>query len=110
MLRENFEVKDLGEAKFMLEIQITRTTNGFSLDQSGYIEKILKRYNYFDYNHVCTPYDTSVKLLKNTGDNVRQSEYASIIGSLRYAADYTRPDIAYVMGLLGMFNSCCSTK
>ncbi|CAL1388160.1 unnamed protein product [Linum trigynum] len=105
MLKESFEVKDLGEAKFMLGIQITRTANGYSLDQSSYIEKILKKYNYFDCKPACTPYDASVKLFKNTGDSVRQSEYASIIGSLRYAADYTRPDIAYVVGLLGRFNS-----
>ncbi|CAL1387962.1 unnamed protein product [Linum trigynum] len=110
MLKESFEVKDLGEAKFMLGIQITRTTNGYYLHQSSYIEKILKKYNYFDYKPACTLYDASVKLLKNTGDSVRQSEYASIIGSLRYVADYTRPDIAYVNGLLGMFNSCPSRE
>ncbi|KAA0045077.1 putative Polyprotein [Cucumis melo var. makuwa] len=69
-------------------------------DQSHYIEKILKKYNYFDSKPTCTPYDSSVKLFKNTDDSVNQSEYASIIGSLRYAIDCTRPDIAYVVGLL----------
>ncbi|KAA0043297.1 putative Polyprotein [Cucumis melo var. makuwa] len=43
-------------------------------------EKILKKYNYFDSKLACTPYDSSVKLFKNTGDSVNQSEYASIIG------------------------------
>ncbi|KAA0032383.1 pentatricopeptide repeat-containing protein [Cucumis melo var. makuwa] len=38
--------------------------------------------------------------VKNTGDSVNQSEYASIIVSLRYATDCTRPDIAYAVGLL----------
>ncbi|CAL1381406.1 unnamed protein product [Linum trigynum] len=85
MLRESFEVKDLGEAKFMLGIKITRTANGYSLDQYSYIEKILKKYNYFNCKPACTLYDASVKLFKNTGDSVRQSEYANIIGSLRYA-------------------------
>ncbi|KAA0046026.1 putative Polyprotein [Cucumis melo var. makuwa] len=40
------------------------------------------------------------KGFKNTGDIVNQTEYASIIGSLRYAADCNRRDIAYVVGLL----------
>ncbi|KAA0042336.1 putative Polyprotein [Cucumis melo var. makuwa] len=93
-------MKDLGEADVILDIKITRTENGISLDQSHYIEKILKKYNYFDSKSACTPYDSSVKLFKNTGDNVNQYEYASIIGSLRYAADCTRPDIAYAVGLL----------
>ncbi|KAA0032842.1 hypothetical protein E5676_scaffold359G00010 [Cucumis melo var. makuwa] len=105
MLNVNFDMKDLGEADVILGIKITRFENGISLDQSHYIEKILKKYNYFDSKPACTPYDSSVKLFKNTGDSVNQSEYASIIGSLRYAADCTRPDIAYAVGLLCRFTS-----
>ncbi|KAA0050357.1 retrotransposon protein, putative, Ty1-copia subclass [Cucumis melo var. makuwa] len=67
------------------------------------LEKILKKYNYFESKPACTPYDSSVKLFKYTSDSVNQYEYASIIGSLRYAADCTRPDIAYVVGLLCRF-------
>ncbi|KAA0042383.1 pentatricopeptide repeat-containing protein [Cucumis melo var. makuwa] len=45
------------------------------------------------------------KGFKNTSDSVNQSKHASIIGSLRYVADCTRPDIAYVVGLLCRFTS-----
>lgn len=69
------------------------------------MENILKKYNYFDYKLVSTPYDPSVKLFKNTGESARQTEYASIIGSLRYALDCTRPNISYVVGLLCRFTS-----
>lgn len=82
LLSKNFDMKDLREANFILGIKITRSKNGISLDQTHYIEKILKKYNYFDCKPACTPFDPAVKLFKNTGDNVRQSEYASIIGSL----------------------------
>ncbi|KAA0037118.1 putative glutathione S-transferase [Cucumis melo var. makuwa] len=64
-------------------------------------EKILKKYNYFESKLTCTPYDSSVKLFKNTDDGVNQSKYASIIGSLRYA-NCTRLDIAYAIGLLSI--------
>ncbi|KAA0041651.1 putative Polyprotein [Cucumis melo var. makuwa] len=74
-------------------------------DQSHYIEKILKKYNYFESKSACTPYDSSVKLFKNTNDSVNQSEYTSIISSLRYATDYTRPDIAYTIELLCYSNA-----
>ena len=73
------------------------------MDQSHYIENILKKYNYFDYKPAYTPYDSSVKLFKNTGEGVRQYDYASIIGSLRYAIDCTRSDIAYIVGLLQVY-------
>ena len=46
-----------------------------------------------------------MKLFKNTGDSVNQSEYASITGSLRYVDDCTRLDIAYTIGLLCTFTS-----
>ncbi|XP_071710976.1 secreted RxLR effector protein 161-like [Rutidosis leptorrhynchoides] len=98
-------MKDLGEANVILGIKITRSEKGISLDQSHYIEKILKKYNYFNCKPACTPFDLSVKLFKNTGDSVRQFDYVSIIGSLRYPTDCTRPDIAYVVGLLCRFTS-----
>ena len=97
VLSANFDMKDLEEANVILCIKIIRTKNGISLDQSHYIEKILKKYNYFDSKPTCTPYDSSVKLFKNTSDNVNQSVYASIISSLRYASDCTRPHITYML-------------
>jgi len=105
LLSNNFDMKDPGKADVILGIKITRSNKGISLDQSHYVEKILKKYNYFDCKPASTPYDPSVKLFKNTGDGVRQTEYASIIGSLRYTTDCTRPDIAYVVGLLCRFTS-----
>lgn len=105
LLCHNFDMKDLGEADVILGIKITRTDNGISLNQSHYVEKILRKYNYFDCKPASTPCDPSVKLFKNTGDSVRQTEYASIIGSLRYATDCTRPDIGYAVGLLCKFTS-----
>ncbi|KAL0546869.1 hypothetical protein IC582_016787 [Cucumis melo] len=110
MLSANFDMKDLGEADVILGIKITKTENGIFLDPSHYIEKILKKYNYFESKSACTPYDSSVKLFKNIGDSINQSEYASIIGSLRYAVNFTKPDIAYVVELLYRFTSIPSLK
>lgn len=89
----------------ILCIKITISEQRISLDQSTCVEKILKKYTYFDYKLASTPYDQSVKLFKNTGESVRQTEYANIIGSLRYVTDCAKPDIAYVVGLLRRFTS-----
>ena len=105
MLCANFDMKDLGEKSVILGIKVTRSVKGISLDQSHYVEKILRKYNYLDCKPACTPYDPSVKLFKNTGDSFNKSEYVSIIGSLRYVVNYTRLDIAYVVGLLCTFTS-----
>ncbi|CAL0331319.1 unnamed protein product [Lupinus luteus] len=104
-LCNNFDMKDLGETDVIIGIKITRSKEGIFLDQSHYMEKIVKKYKYFDCKPASTPYDPSVKLFKNTSEGVRQFEYASIIGSLRYATDCTRSDIAYVVRLLCRFTS-----
>ena len=105
LLCNNFDMKDLGEVSVILGIKITKSEQGISLDQSQYVKKILKKYNYFDSKPVSTLNDPSVKLFKNAGESVRQTEHASIIGSLRYSIDCTKPDIAYVVGLLCGFTS-----
>ena len=69
MSSSNFVMKDLGEASVILGIRITRTATSLSLDQSHYIEKILKKYNYNDCRPVHTPYDPSIKLFKYSGDS-----------------------------------------
>ena len=105
MLRSHF---DIGEANFILGMKITKTCDGIYLEQSHYFEKILKKYNYHDCKHVVTPFDSSVHLfpVNNDNDVVNQKEYASIIGSLRYAIDCTKPDnIAYAVGVLSIFTS-----
>ena len=104
LLCANFDMKDLGESKVILGIKITISEKGISLDQSHYIKKFLKKYNYFNCKPACTPYDSSVKLFKNIGDNVRESESTSII-SLRYATDCTRLDITYVVRILCKFTN-----
>ena len=57
-LAKNFEMKDLGEASFVLGIQIHRDRSRgiLGLSQKSYIEKVLKRYDMQD----CRPGDTPV--------------------------------------------------
>lgn len=73
-------MEDLKEAIVILGIKITRIESGISLDQYHYIEKILKKYNYFDCKLACTPYDPSVTLFKNTSEILdKQDMRASLV-------------------------------
>ncbi|GJW74729.1 zinc finger, CCHC-type containing protein [Tanacetum coccineum] len=62
-----FYMKDMGEADVILGIKIKHESNGIAISQSYYIEKILKKFNYFDCTPVSTPIDTSEKLMPNNG-------------------------------------------
>jgi hypothetical protein len=104
-LSSSFDMKDLGIADVILGIRIVRNENGLVLNQSHYIEKVLKRFNQFDCKPVCTPFDASMKLYPNTGRAVNQLEYARVIGCLMYAMTCTRPDIAYAVGKMSRYTS-----
>ncbi|KAK6160828.1 hypothetical protein DH2020_004209 [Rehmannia glutinosa] len=105
MLKDNFDMKDLGIADVILGIKIERTSEGILLSQSHYIESVLRKFNTFDDPPAKTPIDDSLRLIKNTGERVAQLEYSRIIGSLMYITNYTRTDLAYSVNKLSIFTS-----
>ena len=68
---------------------------------------MLRKYTFHDHKSVATPFDSSVYLfpMNNDDEIFNQKDYVSIIGSLRYATDCTKPDIAYAVGVLSRFTS-----
>jgi hypothetical protein len=113
-LFSNFEMKDLGDASFVLGIEILRDRSRsiLSLSQKNYIEKILKRYNMQDSKPIDTPVAKGDKFSldqcpKNEFEKqeMQMIPYASVVGSLMYAQVCTRPDIAYITGMLGRYLS-----
>ena len=86
-------------------MKITKTSDGYALSQSHYIEKILDKFIKEDLNLASTPVDISLYLSKNKGDAVSQLEYSQIIGSLMCLMNCTRPDIAYAISNLCRYTS-----
>jgi len=73
-LSKNFEMKDLGDASFMIDIQIQcdRTREILGLSQKAYIDKVLDRYDMKN----CYPGDTSVTRREklSTMNEIRKSK------------------------------------
>ena len=69
LLKNNFDMKDLGELNVILGMKISITSNGIFVDQSHYIEKILKKYNYFDCKPASIPFDSNVHLFPTKDGN-----------------------------------------
>ncbi|GJW28897.1 zinc finger, CCHC-type containing protein [Tanacetum coccineum] len=109
-LSSRFSVKDMGEVDVILGIRIKHECNGIAISQSYYVEKVLKKFNYFDCIPVSIPMDTSEKLMPNNGQAVSQLEYSRVIGYLMYAMTCTRPDIAFVVGKLSSYTSYPGTQ
>ncbi|GJR29736.1 zinc finger, CCHC-type containing protein [Tanacetum coccineum] len=105
-----FSMKDMGKADVTLGIRIKHESNKIAISQSHYIEKVLKKFNYFDCTPVSTPMDTSEKLMPNNGQAVSQLEYSRVIGCLMYAMTCTRHDIVFDVGKLSRYTSNPGTQ
>lgn len=106
-LSEMFKIKDLGEAKFILGLEITRDQTGVTLSQSTYIQDILQRFRMEDCKPVGTPLAADHKLTKSSSDPSPADAfpYRELIGALTYAALGTRPDISHAVSVLSQFSS-----
>jgi hypothetical protein len=108
-LRKEFEMKDLGELKYFLGIQVKRDRKlqQIHIDQSTYIKAILKRFEMHNSKPAETPIATGTKLVQARVDDilVDPKRYQSMVGSLMYLMVCTRPDIAYALSQVSQFSN-----
>ena len=69
MLSIKFDMKDLVVADLILGVRIIKTPQGLALSQSHYIEKVLDKFNYLNFNVVKIPIDLSCTVKKNEGQS-----------------------------------------
>ena len=107
-------MEDLGEAAYILEIKIYRDRSQrlLGLSQSGYINKVLKRFSIQDSKRGLLPMSHGIKLSKSqcptTKDERERMDkipYASAIDSIMYAMLCTRPDVSYALSMTSRFQS-----
>ncbi|GMF21689.1 unnamed protein product [Phytophthora fragariaefolia] len=97
-LSSEFEIKDFGEVKHLLGMEITYVPGlVLMISQKGYTETILARCKM----DKCKPVPTPVCV--NLDPEV---DYRQIVGSLQYLVQCTRPDIANAVRTLGKFLNC----
>ena len=84
----------------------------FGLSQKTYLEKVLKKYSM----HACKPSPAPIVKGDRFGKfqcprnqyeigQMKANPYASAVGSLQYAQVCTRPDLAFVIGIFGRYQS-----
>ena len=109
-LSKNFDMKDMGEASYVIGIKIHRDRfrGILGLSQETYINKILERFQMKDCSPSIAPIVKGDRFnlnqcLKNDfeREQMKNIPYASTVGSLIYSQVYTRADIAFFVGMLG---------
>lgn len=95
-LNSVFVLKDLGNLRYFLGIQIQQTSDGLSLNQTGYIKDIIDRTYMSDVAPISTPTDSHSRLVLAGEPFSDPRLYRQVVGFLQYAT-ITRPDIAYMI-------------
>lgn len=102
-LKGKFNMKDLGEVKNLLGMEVERTQDGsIFIHQSRYILKLLKRFGM----EGCKPIDTPMApRLEASEEEFDQDLYSKMEGGIMWPSLITRPDIAFVAAYLARWNS-----
>lgn len=114
VLQSNFLVKILGDLSMFVGVHITRNReNGtIDLDQSAYLERVLRRFDkWLKWKNVKCPAPAArlskldVPATDAEWDDAKEYPYPSVVGSLMYAAVATRPDLMQAVNQLARFMS-----
>ena len=96
-ISKRFKMKDLGELKWILgmEIKRDRSIRRIEISQAAYIKQMLERFGMGECKAVGTPGE-GVLTRSSTSEGGKPNKlYMSIVGSLLYAAMMTRVDIVF---------------
>jgi hypothetical protein len=102
-MKDKFRMSDLGALSFYLEIEVRQGTEGITLYQSTYAERIIEKAGLEGCNPCATPMEPRLKLSKESSTPaVDVGMYRSLVGSLGYLVN-TIPDIAFSVGYVSHF-------
>ncbi|GJY16630.1 ribonuclease H-like domain-containing protein [Tanacetum coccineum] len=102
-LKNKFKIKDLGELKYFLGIEVLKTKTGLCLTQRKYCLELLHDFGLLGCKPVMTPLPENIVLAHKESENdkflVNFANYQRLVGKLIYLT-LTRPDISYVVHCL----------
>lgn len=106
IMSTRYKIKRLGRPRRYLGCHFHYKLNGtIALSQLVHIDKTLNDAGMLRANGKHTPYPNNTSYHPPTPQDIelpeRQENYMQLVGDLRYIADCTRPDLAYIFGLLG---------
>lgn len=96
-MTKEFEIKDLGNLKYFMGMEVARSKGGISISQCKYTFDLLKETRMTG----CKPTNTSMEANAKLGESVikipvDKGRYQRLVGKLIYMS-HTRPDISYAV-------------
>ena len=116
-LKSQWEISELGPAKFALGIAIShdRSARTITLLQTAFIDRVIERFGQSDAHPCDTPMVAGLQLHRPDLSTPPSAEvcswmdhtpYRALVGSLNYIVVATHPDIAFAVGRFAGFLDC----
>ncbi|KAK9939067.1 hypothetical protein M0R45_015776 [Rubus argutus] len=98
-----FKLKDMGQLKYFLGIEVARSKKGIALCQRKYALEILEDTGFLGAKPSRFPVDQGLSLTQADGSLlIDPSQYRRLVGRLIYLT-ITRPDLVYAVHILSQF-------
>ncbi|CAM8919902.1 unnamed protein product [Rhodiola kirilowii] len=95
-------MKELGELKHFLGLEVETTNEGIFLCQEKYAKDLLTKYGMTERKPISTPLEANVKYCVEEGKELEDEKYRQLVGSLIYLT-LTRLDISFAVGVVSRF-------
>jgi len=94
-----------GDVLGYLGMQVTRKGQNITVNQPGYVEKILKKAGIHPKQRTDLPY-TEDWIVDRPNDDADKTKYLELVGMINYLAVLTRPDLLYALSKCAQKCSC----
>ncbi|XP_042503897.1 uncharacterized mitochondrial protein AtMg00810-like [Macadamia integrifolia] len=101
-LSEEFEIKDLGQLRYFLGIEVARSSRGIYLSQRKYVLNLLSETSILGCKPANTPIEANGHLSSKEGDPVDKGRYQRLVRWLIYLS-HTHPDISFAISLVSQY-------
>lgn len=102
-LQQTFEVKDLGQMRYFLGMEVAKSKEGILISQRKYTLDLLKETGKLGCRPASTPLEPNWKVSVNgTEKEVDKERYQRLVGRLIYLS-LTRPDISYATSKVSQY-------
>ena len=102
-LADCFELSDVCD-NYFLGVEVKESPDDIQLSQKEFIQDLLAEHNMSNCRTVATPItDCNLPPAVEDPDPELQHRYRSIVGSLLYVSNYTRPDVCFATNYLARF-------
>ncbi|RVW64787.1 Retrovirus-related Pol polyprotein from transposon RE1 [Vitis vinifera] len=103
LLAREFEIKDLGQLRYFLGMEVGRTKEGIVVTQRKYVLDLLQETGMLGCKPVDTPMDPIGKIDKdNDSHPTDKDSYQRLVGKLIYLT-HSRPDIGFAVSMVSRY-------